>query len=460
MDTIFITGEVVEAVDTHTGIWGLAKILEVKKESVRLYFIDFPANVAELQIHIGPNLQSQRFESSWPIRKPSPCTSSKKLPPRRRTALNYLPHKRIAGDPVRAKVGHQDDAEIGTEFQVLINDPFNEAIICLESGPDFAVVHADVVHVLEWEKALSKQLGRRFTYAELLPTETHQPVVRALKRPHSDTESQTGSTISEPHSERPHSARPHSATGSTIAEQSGSTIAETIAEPLLFQQQPPALLIYAPCANGLLKKGCEVILDGTVYVVNELVAKDKRAFVHLFDAKTEREVLLPAAGVHVVQSVALTRVHLPSIPSLPHLAWSVVKSNLMQMNIRRAKVQANFDVMAFDPIFVKAFGFRCPGAEKAEYNLEEGTTKDLDCVLGLKWDLVGKDEDLLITNITFRRVAFSPISATEKLRCNVRAIWFKNPASTVDYRVAGLEKMKDALLLITQDGGSSPQQSP
>lgn len=69
---------------------------------------------------------------------------------------------------------------------------------------------------------------------------------------------------------------------------------------LLFTPNEEQMLVKAPCLNGVIGKGCEVMFGNMDHIVQGVVAKGNRAFVHLVNlAEPEIETIVPATILNV-----------------------------------------------------------------------------------------------------------------------------------------------------------------
>lgn len=103
MNTKFSIESVVQAIDTITGVWRHAQILQIEKRSVDLRFADFPKNRADLHIEITPQMAFKTHEAQWPIRRPLLAIEHDEGRRKRGPTLDYKPEKLIATDTVFIK---------------------------------------------------------------------------------------------------------------------------------------------------------------------------------------------------------------------------------------------------------------------------------------------------------------------------------------------------------------------
>ena len=98
MDSFFSAGELIQALDTMTGVWRVAKVLSISNQNVELEFPEFPKQKIR---NVGETIIAGAHRDTWPIRKPVPTPE---LPPRRTTCaasrLGYEPENRVLADPV------------------------------------------------------------------------------------------------------------------------------------------------------------------------------------------------------------------------------------------------------------------------------------------------------------------------------------------------------------------------
>ena len=92
-------------------------------------------------------------------------------------------------------------------------------------------------------------------------------------------------------------------------------------------------------------------------------------------------------------------------PLIRHFAIAMMKFNLTKITSTKKN---QFDLMNFLPVLDSFFGFN--KQPQSPFSQELNTMANWERFLGPRWDIIGRDHDILIISMTFCRLRFSSCS--------------------------------------------------